>query len=315
MSNAKGILLLSHLRIQNANAISGPLTWGFPAPSAFTGFVHALSCHIPKQYSIRFDGVGIICHQFNPQVAGKYAKVFNLARHPVDKEGKTAALVEEGRVHLEVSLVIEAHGCLEEHEYQHFAESMLEQVYTMRIAGGSILPAHANVKLPAQWKELTGPEVDLQKEFKKIRRCLLPGFALVSRQDLLESRFNELKENAEDTTPLDALLDLTQLNIDQNVDPLNTEQATWEYRHKSGWLVPIPVGYGAISDLYSPGAVANSRDEETAVRFVESLYSLGQWISPHRIENFAHLFWRHDARPDENLYLCTNAFKSKEITI
>lgn len=114
---------------------------------------------------------------------------------------------------------------------------------------------------------------------------------------------------------MDALLDLTQLNIDQNVDPLNTEQATWEYRHKSGWLVPIPVGYGAISDLYSPGAVANSRDEETAVRFVESLYSLGQWISPHRIENFAHLFWRHDARPDENLYLCTNAFKSKEITI
>ena len=36
-------LLLPNLRVQNANAISGPFSWGFPAPSAFTGFVHALS--------------------------------------------------------------------------------------------------------------------------------------------------------------------------------------------------------------------------------------------------------------------------------
>ena len=40
--DAGGLLILPRLQIQNANAISGPLTWGFPAPTAFTGFVHAL---------------------------------------------------------------------------------------------------------------------------------------------------------------------------------------------------------------------------------------------------------------------------------
>ena len=38
----EAVLLLPRLRVQNANAISSPLTWGFPPPSAFTGFAHAL---------------------------------------------------------------------------------------------------------------------------------------------------------------------------------------------------------------------------------------------------------------------------------
>jgi len=31
------LLVLPRLRIQNANAISSPMTWGFPAMSAFIG--------------------------------------------------------------------------------------------------------------------------------------------------------------------------------------------------------------------------------------------------------------------------------------
>ena len=38
----KALLVLPRLRIQNANAISSPRTWGFPASSAFTGLMTAL---------------------------------------------------------------------------------------------------------------------------------------------------------------------------------------------------------------------------------------------------------------------------------
>lgn len=42
MSNVNNLLVLPRLRVQNANAISSPMTWGFPAMSAFVGMMHAL---------------------------------------------------------------------------------------------------------------------------------------------------------------------------------------------------------------------------------------------------------------------------------
>ena len=38
----QAILVLPHLRIQNANAIGSPLTHGFPSITAFTGLMWAL---------------------------------------------------------------------------------------------------------------------------------------------------------------------------------------------------------------------------------------------------------------------------------
>lgn len=39
---SNGLLIIPHLRVQNANAISSPLTWGFPAISAFIGLMQAV---------------------------------------------------------------------------------------------------------------------------------------------------------------------------------------------------------------------------------------------------------------------------------
>jgi CRISPR-associated protein Csy2 len=68
--------------------------------------------------------------------------------------------------------------------------------------------------------------------------------------------------------------------------------------------VPLPVGYGAISPLYEAGQVANARDDQTPFRFVECLYSLGEWKSPHRIQGPDELLWHHQADPEHGLYLC-----------
>jgi len=39
MTQPQAILVLPHLRIQNANAIATPLTHGFPSITAFTGLM------------------------------------------------------------------------------------------------------------------------------------------------------------------------------------------------------------------------------------------------------------------------------------
>ena len=66
----------------------------------------------------------------------------------------------------------------------------------------------------------------------------------------------------------------------------------WEAsRRVKGWLVPIPVGYAAISPLYAPGTVRNVRDNTVPVRMVESVLTMGEWVSPHRITQLAQLLW------------------------
>lgn len=97
VTDPEALLLLPRLSIQNANAISSPLTWGFPSPGAFTGFVHALQRRVGISLDIELDGVGIVCHRFEAQIsqpAGKRTKVFNLTRNPLNRDGSTAAIVE-----------------------------------------------------------------------------------------------------------------------------------------------------------------------------------------------------------------------------
>ncbi|MNR22906.1 CRISPR-associated protein Csy2 [compost metagenome] len=76
----------------------------------------------------------------------------------------------------------------------------------------------------------------------------------------------------------------------------------------NGWIVPIPVGYGALAPVQDAGSVANGRDADTPVRFVESLYSIGQWLSPHRLRDVDDLLWCASADADAGLYRCHNHY-------
>lgn len=330
MMNSPQALLLLRLRVQNANAVSSPLTWGFPPPSAFTGFVHALGLRVAKDpeledlHDLVLDGAGIVCHRFEPQTytpAGKRTQVFALTRNPVDKDGKTAAIVEEGRAHLEVTLVIgvygeEAASCAsDEKNAEWLASRLYGHACAMRLAGGSILPVtHTHGRSPAaliSWPETTA---DMKSVSRQYRHRLLPGFALIQRDDLLEMRLAELPSGA---TALDALLDFSRLNFECEALPANPEktdeplQGKWSIRSKNGWLVPLPVGYAALSELYPAGAVKNARDAETPFRSVESVLSLGEWRSPHRIDDLRQLLWFHQAEPDAGRYLVQQPFAVK----
>jgi len=141
---AHAILVVPHLRVQNANTISSPLTWGFPAITAFTGLMAALERRVGCNAGIRLYGVGVICHDFEPQVTRSgYTRSFHLTRNPVLRDGSTAAIVEEGRAHLEITLVFDAElsdGQLGDAERSTLAAEMASTLAGMRVAGGSVIP-------------------------------------------------------------------------------------------------------------------------------------------------------------------------------
>ncbi|MGB2337618.1 MAG: type I-F CRISPR-associated protein Csy2 [Alcanivorax sp.] len=327
MSEPEALLVLPHLRLQNANALSSPMTWGFPAMSAFVGAMQALERKLPEHLDLVFTGVGVICHGFDAQVTkGGFTKSFLLTRNPVGKDGRTAAIVEEGRVHLDVTLVLAVEGAACDGDSQsrnEVAAEVARIVSGMRIAGGSVMPALPGKRTSrqrAQLVTLSDNNEGRDKQFVQLRRGWLPGFALVGRDDLLAQRLAELREEDPSSTELDAWLECSRLTMHYAAAAINKQHDTdgsepsppnfaWQVRTSPGWVVPIPVGYGALSPCYEPGSVTNARDGTTPFRFVESVYSLGQWVSPHRLSRPADLLWYPTCEPEAGLYRLRNDYQ------
>jgi len=311
LPNVGGLLVLPRLRVQNANAISGQHTWGFPAMSAFTGLMTALERKLGPTVGLAFYGVGVICHGYQAQTSGHYVQRFNLTRNPVDKDGGTAAIVEEGRIHLDVTLVFGVGGdalALDNEALNELAAQVAGTLDTLRVAGGSLIPMPYQPR--PQLIALPEDEDVRGKIFRRLCRRWLPGFALVARDDLLQSHHASLRETQSDTTLLDAWLDKSRLNHWPQTDADGHTAWVHSRQQGEGWIVPIPVGFGAISELLPAGTVAHARDGRTPFRFVESVYSLGEWLSPHRLSRFADLLWYPSYDPDNGVYRCRNDYPS-----
>ncbi|MGX9460359.1 type I-F CRISPR-associated protein Csy2 [Shewanella sp. A14] len=297
-------ILLKKLNIQNANAIAG-LTYGFPAITNFLGFVHALSRKLPEQLEVKLGGVAVISHKNivharQPKGWGDY--VFALSRNPLTQKGTTAPINEEGRMSMQISLLIEVEGLTagDRASEQALKEQIQRTIVTMRLAGGQITDFDSCEVLN-----------DEQSQQKALRR-LMPGFVLLDRSGYLETHFIRLKNNQQDASMFDAWCDFAklkfqatplenqQLEIEQAGTNENDEEsrkikATWDYLPKPepGYLVPIAAGYYAISELYPAGGVSNVRDTSVPVAFAETAYSVGEWQSVHRLKEINAGIWRY----------------------
>ncbi|CAK7066105.1 MAG: CRISPR-associated protein Csy2 [Kerstersia gyiorum] len=319
--DGKGLLIVPHLRIQNANAISSPLTHGFPAMTAFLGLMWALERKLAAEnIPLVLEKVGVICHWHEEQVHDGYVKTFRLSRNPVDKDGSTAAIVEEGRIHLDITLVFQVDGgdvddrnnvlYQDQEKRQELAWAIRHMLAAMRIAGGSVVhstPEPGQSMTPALLA-IPGNAEDRLTQFRLLRRRWLPGFALVSRDDLLQQHLTQLQTEQAEATALDAWMDLARFNWRSTEEE---GKVNWKHDRPlgAGWLVPIPVGYGALSELYPGGQVEHARDRKTPFRFVESVYSLGQWISPHRLSAITDILWWTENRAEQGLYQCCNGYR------
>lgn len=319
------ILVLPHLRVQNANAISSPLTHGFPAITSFVGLMWALERKLVEAgVPLHLHAVGVICHHHQEQVTKGYVRTFNLTRNPVSKDGSTAAIVEEGRIHLDVTLVFavserRAAGDLPvlvsdgAATMQQWANKAGEVLASMRVAGGSVLPTRlVRGRRVRPWMAVLSDDAQEQdKQFRRWRRQWLPGFALVGRDDLLASRLNHLRERQPDATLLDAWLHAARFNREP-LPPEAGKKVRWVDPLRglgSGWTVPMPVGYASLSERHAAGSVRNARDASVPLRFVESIYSFGEWIGPHRLTHLDQLLWRAEVDEARGVYRCRNDYK------
>lgn len=300
-------ILIKKLNVQNANAISG-LTYGFPAITNFLGFAHALSRKLPDNLQIKLGGVAVISHKNSvhvrqPKGWGDY--VFALTRNPLTQQGKTAPINEEGRMNMQISLLIEVEGLVagEQPIQQLLQEKIRNLIPTMRLAGGQITDFESC--------EVLNDELAQQKALRR----LMPGFVLLDKSDYLEAHFSALLLKQQNTCMFDAWCDFAKLKYKamalenqlgeiEQIEPSKENaaseesakiKATWEYVAKPnvGYLVPIAAGYYAISELYSAGEVENVRDKTVPVTFAETAYSVGEWQSVHRLRQINNGIWRY----------------------
>jgi CRISPR-associated protein Csy2 len=324
----RSLLVLRNIKVENANAIAG-LTYGFPAISNFLGFTHSLSRDLQKKFKVSLGGCAVVCHQHHVNVhqpAGWGDYVFALTRNPLTKESATPAFVEEGRMQMEVSLLVECDFDIDDLDFGtgnadqdtgRFEDYVQNKALMHRLAGGTIQSIGKVL-----FTELPQDSDALAKFNRRQLLKLLPGFILMDRSDLLKKHYETLLAENPEAELIDAWLDFSALKYaarpdpNEDEDPTEQTKATWEHVAKpgDGWLVPITTGFKAISPLYENGEVARSRDPHTPFRFVESAYGIGEWLSPHRIVSLEQIFWRY--KTDGDWYLCENRDHSQpeEIT-
>lgn len=287
----KQVVLIPRVKIHNANALSSPYTIGFPAMSGWLGFMHNLQRKLNIDFNnVKFTGVAVSIHEMNLHTY-KGENDFNYSiiskRNPMGKDGKPTAFIEEARCDLEVSIAIECEN-LNPLEIESFYQKVSMLLNRLKIVSGDVL----------NFKEIKSFNLKNNDDFKRFIRYLMPGFCLVSRQELMQKEMQQGKD------AIDALLTYLKTTTSVVINKKGEQSKTYSTKEK-GWIVPIALGFQGINDL---SVVQNSRDNQTQHRFSESMISLGEFIMPYRFDNIEQLFWRYETDIEKNLYLCKNNF-------
>ena len=283
------VLLIPHIKVHNANALSSPYTIGFPAMTAFLGGVHALQriLNHGNFKEVNFKSVAVVCHEIDLQTykgQGDYVYSIVGTGNPLDKSGKRPAFIEEARCHLDVSLVIEYEGIEKDDEDEGLEEIKTALYAKMKLAGGDIL----SFNIPEFLKIIDN------KAFSRLTRKLMPGYVIIERRELIEKSM----ENGLDA--IDAML--AYLKIMHRSEKDSDGNVSWTSRRKtSGWIVPVATGFHGITDLCK---AQNQRDPDTRHRFAETIVTLGEFVMPYRIKNLDCMLWRYYADMENNLYIC-----------
>lgn len=285
------LLILPHIKIHNANALSSPFTIGFPAMTAWLGFTHALERKLNEAglNDLVLQSAAVVSHQCDVQThKGDGDFVYSIigTGNPLDKDGSRSAFIEEARCHLDVSLIIEYKGNDDQTEQQGFIEHLQQTIANMKVAGGDVLSLQQPfIKLVNENNE---------QETTRLMCQLMPGYVLIERRDLMV----EAMQQGSDA--LDALL--SYLTVNHSCEQLENETVVWQSQRKAaGWIVPIATGFQGISPL---GQAKNQRDSSVPHRFAESVVTLGEFVMAHKIKHLDDMLWQYAPDLENDLYLC-----------
>lgn len=286
----KRVLVIPHILVQHANALSSPYTIGFPAMTAWLGFSHALERQMKKNQEfgdLCFLSTGVVSHHFEL----KAYKDENMYFHslvgmsfPLTKNGDRASFIEGARCDLDVTVVIEV-----EHIDLTLREELEKWVwYTvqskLRVAGGDILKV-GKPRLVSISDDAT---------LKSFRRSLGPGFVLIERRSLLRDSMEKGTEG------INALLEYLRVYHRCTED----EPCCWESHRKTlGWIVPIATGFHRISEEIPS---QYQRDQTVKHYFAESIVTLGEFIMTYRVDKIERMLWKYTFDEACALYRCVN---------
>ena len=286
------LLLIPHIKVQNANALSSPYTIGFPAMTAWLGFSHALQRKLNTDGFDDFsaEATAVVSHDCNLQThkgAGDFVHSIIGTGHPLDKKGQRSAFIEEARCHLNVSLVIKYQG-VDKDEEDELMERIAHHINSsLKLAGGDIL-SFDDLAPPLRIKE--GADAEL----RTLTRKLMPGYAIIERRELMKDAMQQGQD------AIDAILDF--LAIHHSCEQDEDGNIHWTSKRKTaGWIVPIATGFHGITGL---GQAKNQRDQDAQHRFAESIVTLGEFIMPYQINSLEEILWHYHIEPEKNLYLC-----------
>lgn len=303
-------ITISHIKVQSANCVAG-ITYGFPAVSSFLGFVHALSRKLIKTHHVSLKGCGIISHETQVLIykTDKFSDYyFTQTKNPSafqyqqNKIGGTPPIIEEGKMHLTVSLVVECNGFNGTDVAKKELENHIKKLcLTHRLSGGII----TNIQ------DVIYENISNNTSFYRLQRRLLPGAILMNRSHYLNEHCLGLQQLDSESQMIDAWLDFCALKLKaqpllkNDEKPTSDTSAEWTFEPKpnKGYLVPLMVGYQAISKPHKKGVVENARDPRYPFCFTEAIYSVGEWLSPHRMDNLTNILWNYHHENEK--YLCT----------
>lgn len=287
-------LLLSHIKVHNANALSSALTVGFPALTAFLGFTHQLE-RLAKQngFAIRFPRVAICAHDFQMQWHRHQDDEFYSligTGNPLNKDGKRSSFIEEPRCDMDLSLLIESSDTVT----QEVVTWVQKVAKTMKLAAGDIFDIDSVTAYSTMSEELN------DEDFRRLKRNVMPGHWLLDRSDLVRNAMLEGQD------AMQAVLQHLKVTCTITKEGLEQERH-WE-KLVPGWLVPISVGFYGLTPCHF---ATNQRDKTKEHRFAEAIVTLGEFKMAHRVSSLNDILWGYSYQSENNLYLCKTNFQSE----
>lgn len=284
-------LLLKKIQVHNANAMSSPLTVGFPAMTAWLGAVHALERRLGAEGipDVHFSGVAVASHACDVQLHRgsqfDHYSIIGTANPLKKKDGKyeRPPLIEEARCHLCVSLLIRVQG-IDSVNKEQLEKKVVALLWRMKLAGGDI-------------EKIGKVEIVQASEEKDEHRLLcrlMPSYVLVERRNLM-------LENEEGRDMLDTLLAMLAVEYEAQDDGNDLK---WKGKRRvKGWLVPIAVGFKAITGKVK---AEHQRSLDYDHYFVEPIVTLGEFRMPCHFQSIDEILWEYHTDLAQGLYLCRN---------
>ena len=307
-----GYLLFKGIEVEGANALSGNLTYGTPAITSIKGAFHAMSRKmLANKTSAHLEaglrGVMIACHECHVSAsrAESYREYHFSQQKPAPttssdlskmKVGTLPSIIQQAQCYVKMSFVVEVVSSenLSKADKTLLEEEAFKYIQTQRMAGGSVRCFNSKDKV--KFIE----QVDLNSLPYQLTNCNILVDASDAMQDLIVKNPS--------MPPTDILIDVASVHhtpVSRNGIEWHSDRITDQY----GWIVPISVGYHGISPRFKAGLLENSRTNDNDSQYVESVYSLGRWINPHKLQlenKLSAAFWYYDHDVDNALYLVSS---------